>query len=191
MQERARRTYQAIVDAAGSEFAEKGFQGTTTKTVAARAAVSVGSVYRYFDGKSALLYRVAQERYASLLESIVFDDDIRMEDIPEVALGVSQTVLAYHRRLPGINQVLSTRRRVDEDIDEIATKTDQLLIERTIEMLERLGGRGNLTFTAFNLLSMIESATLKHIARPMMDDDTFLDGLSNAITDLIGARLTQ
>jgi AcrR family transcriptional regulator len=191
VQERAKQTYRAIVNAAGREFAEKGFQGTTTKTVAARAGVSVGSVYRYFSDKSELLYRVARDRYAHLLDRIVFADDLRAEDLPDVARDVSETVLAYHRRLPGINQVLATRRSVDPDIDELATATDQTLIARTLEMLQRLGGRGDLTFTAFNLLNMIESSTLKHIANPMMEDHVFLDGLATAITDLIQARLNR
>lgn len=51
---------QAILDAALELFAERGFHGTTVPDVAQKASVGAGTVYRYFDGKEALvnqLYR--------------------------------------------------------------------------------------------------------------------------------------
>lgn len=189
MQERAKRTQESIIEAAAREFAEKGFQATTTKTVAARAGVSVGSVYRYFSDKSDLLFQVATRRYARLLDQIKFAEDLRREDLASVARRSVRAVLEYHRHLSGLNEVLKTRRRVDSKIDELATHTDEVLIGRTVEMLERLGASGDLLFTAFNLLSMMQAAVLAHLAAPMLDDRRFIEGLADAVESLVRARL--
>jgi AcrR family transcriptional regulator len=44
-----------ILDAAALVLAEKGFHGATTKEIAARAGVSEGTIYNYFDSKFGLL----------------------------------------------------------------------------------------------------------------------------------------
>jgi len=58
MQKRAEATRQALLDAALELFSERGFHGTNTKEVAARAGVATGSVYRYFTNKKALFLAV-------------------------------------------------------------------------------------------------------------------------------------
>jgi AcrR family transcriptional regulator len=51
---------QAILDAALSLFADQGFHGTSVPQIASKAGVAAGTIYRYFDGKEAMvnvLYR--------------------------------------------------------------------------------------------------------------------------------------
>ncbi len=51
---------QAILDAALGLFADQGFHGTSVPEIARKAGVAAGTIYRYFDGKDALvnvLYR--------------------------------------------------------------------------------------------------------------------------------------
>src|SRR5712692_781980 len=51
---------EAILDAALELFAERTFDGTAVPLIAERAGVAAGTIYRYFDGKEALvnaLYR--------------------------------------------------------------------------------------------------------------------------------------
>lgn len=52
---RAERRIDALLDAAASEVAEHGREALTTAEVAARAEVSIGTVYRYFPDRTALL----------------------------------------------------------------------------------------------------------------------------------------
>jgi TetR/AcrR family transcriptional regulator, regulator of autoinduction and epiphytic fitness len=54
-------TRQSIVDAALAEFLEKGFANTTIETVARRAGVAKGLIYRYFVAKEALFSAVVQQ----------------------------------------------------------------------------------------------------------------------------------
>src|ERR1700690_1827146 len=59
-QERARRSYQALIDAATALFGEHGYDEVGTPEIAARAGVSVGTFYRYFDDKRDVYLVVAR-----------------------------------------------------------------------------------------------------------------------------------
>ncbi len=61
-QARSKATVQAIVEATGDVFGAHGFDDTTTSRVAARAGVSVGSLYQYFPDKRALLAAYFEQR---------------------------------------------------------------------------------------------------------------------------------
>ena len=50
-QERSRRSYEALLDAATELFGKHGYDAVGTPEIANRAGVSVGTFYRYFDDK--------------------------------------------------------------------------------------------------------------------------------------------
>ncbi|MDP2292750.1 MAG: TetR family transcriptional regulator [Actinomycetota bacterium] len=54
-QARAEHTRTAIIEAALSLFAEKGFDATTMRAISQRAGVSLGSAYYYFESKEQLI----------------------------------------------------------------------------------------------------------------------------------------
>lgn len=55
VQRRARVLVDSLIDAAGAVVARDGLDALTTVRVAARAGVSVGSLYQYFDNKNVLV----------------------------------------------------------------------------------------------------------------------------------------
>ncbi|GLZ36381.1 TetR/AcrR family transcriptional regulator [Actinokineospora sp. NBRC 105648] len=59
-QYRASRQIERILDAAARVVAEKGLAATTTADIAKAAAVSIGSVYRYFPDKIAVMKAVVE-----------------------------------------------------------------------------------------------------------------------------------
>jgi AcrR family transcriptional regulator len=66
----------AVLEAAAQVLAEVGAQRFTTARVAARAGVSVGSLYQYFPNKAAILFRLQKEEWrdtAALLRGILED----------------------------------------------------------------------------------------------------------------------
>lgn len=74
-QDRARVTLSFILEAAAQVFAERGYAATTNE-VAARAGVSIGSLYQYFADKDALLVALAEQHLAEAqaqLQSVLAD----------------------------------------------------------------------------------------------------------------------
>ncbi|MDY0303559.1 MAG: TetR/AcrR family transcriptional regulator [Sphaerochaeta sp.] len=66
-----------IIRTATGEFAKNGYENTSINTIAERASISVGSLYKYFDSKQDLfLYTIAQgtEVLRDVLSSIVPSD---------------------------------------------------------------------------------------------------------------------
>lgn len=61
--ERFQDRQDAILDAAGRVFARKGFENTSISELARAADISDGLIYRYFDGKRDVLFRVLARFY--------------------------------------------------------------------------------------------------------------------------------
>lgn len=59
-----------ILDATAACLAEMGYDGTTIRRIAKRLDCAVGSIYRYFDDKRALLAAVVQRRFEPVIERI-------------------------------------------------------------------------------------------------------------------------
>lgn len=59
-----------ILDATAACLAELGYDGTTIRRIAKRLDCAVGSIYRYFDDKRALLAAVVQRRFDPVIERI-------------------------------------------------------------------------------------------------------------------------
>ncbi len=63
-QGRSRQTVDALVEATALTIAERGWAGCTTNHVAARAGVSVGSLYQYFSSREDLLTALMDREFA-------------------------------------------------------------------------------------------------------------------------------
>ncbi|WP_037570872.1 TetR/AcrR family transcriptional regulator [Phaeacidiphilus oryzae] len=53
--------HQALLDAARTEFAERGFTGTSVRDIARRAGMSLSAMYHYYSGKDELLAALVEE----------------------------------------------------------------------------------------------------------------------------------
>lgn len=60
VQERSRRRFEGILDAAAEVFAEQGLEGATVDAIASRAGTSIGSLYQYFPDKRAIFFALAE-----------------------------------------------------------------------------------------------------------------------------------
>ncbi|MDB4961600.1 MAG: transcriptional regulator, TetR family [Myxococcales bacterium] len=73
-QDRSRRSYLALIEAATALFAESGYDAVGTPEIAQRAGVSVGTFYRYFDDKHELYLEISRRMmvaaYAETIEGL-------------------------------------------------------------------------------------------------------------------------
>ncbi|WP_233864206.1 TetR/AcrR family transcriptional regulator [Paraburkholderia adhaesiva] len=67
-QERAARTVEALLLAAGDAIAERGFDGATMTQIAQQAGVSIGAAYQYFPNKEALAFAL-RKRYGDEIDA--------------------------------------------------------------------------------------------------------------------------
>src|SRR6185436_5530527 len=84
-QARSHATVDAIVDAAARVLVAGGYGSFTTNRVAARAGVSVGSLYQYFPNKEALLAEL-KARHIAELERGLNEAMARVGDEPLAAI---------------------------------------------------------------------------------------------------------
>jgi AcrR family transcriptional regulator len=68
-QARSRQRVDRILDAAAQVFEEIGYEAASTELIAMRANTSIGSLYRFFPDKSAIVYALA-ERYAQQMRAL-------------------------------------------------------------------------------------------------------------------------
>lgn len=117
-QGRSKATVAAIIEAAARILAEKGWAGFNTNAVAARAGVSIGSLYEYFPDKQALVDEIASDhltRGEALLASAAAgvsgaDDPAALVD------ALVQGLVDLHRDDPRLHRVLSSEVPLSPDI---------------------------------------------------------------------------
>ncbi len=87
--DRGRRTMRKLLDAATSEFGEKGFHEASISTITARAGVALGSFYTYFDSKDAIFRALVRD----LSDSVRVRAGEALEH-PQSALAAEQAALS-------------------------------------------------------------------------------------------------
>jgi AcrR family transcriptional regulator len=127
-QERARRTYENLVEAGGRLFAERGFDATQTPDIAAAAAVSVGTFYRYFTDKLEIFVEVQRRHFARAYHDVMarltpdrFAGKERRDTI-EHAIAV---LLDHIHRSPEMHRVFLEMSLRDEKVAALKGAYDQ------------------------------------------------------------------
>lgn len=69
-QQRAAFTVHAILEAAAHILEHRGLEGYTTNDIAARAGVSIGSLYQYFPNKDAVTLALIEREMSGMVEDI-------------------------------------------------------------------------------------------------------------------------
>jgi AcrR family transcriptional regulator len=68
--ERGRKTLRLLLDAAASEFGEKGFHESSVVSITQRAGVALGSFYTYFDSKDSLFRALVRDMSAQVRQTV-------------------------------------------------------------------------------------------------------------------------
>jgi AcrR family transcriptional regulator len=99
-QERSQRTLARLLDAAEAEIRERGYGDASVVAIAQRAGCSVGTVYRRFRDKAALLYALDErwsEAFRATLEGAVAPERWAGAPIIEILSGYIEFALTQGR----------------------------------------------------------------------------------------------
>ncbi|GAA1835653.1 TetR/AcrR family transcriptional regulator [Agromyces salentinus] len=128
-QRRSSQRLDALLDAAADIVDESGFERLTTQMVAERAGASIGTVYRYFPDRVAVVDALRERAIRRYRERVVDDMERTAPatwwDTIDLALDAC---VAMYRDEPGFAVVHAGRRdRADDDEPEFATRMAQLI----------------------------------------------------------------
>ena len=191
-QERARRTVAWILEAAGELFAELGYSGATTNKIAARAGVSVGSLYQYFPDKDALVAALL-EAHREQIHGVVEEAMAQLAD-PEVPLdsalrSLFDGLVDVHAKNPDLHRELGeAARRQERDQSEeehYAREVERILRARPEVTMEDPG------LVAILVVRTVESLSrwLGHEAPADLSRPAFVDECVSMLTGYLTSRV--
>ena len=143
-QERSRRSYEALIDAASQLFASHGYDAVGTPEIAQRARVSVGTFYRYFDDKHEvyleIMRRLMASAYAQTIDGLTpekFIGRARHETISE-AVGLLFDHVLTHPELTRSFMEMSLR---DPQVAELRRAFEQVACQRLTMLIAAITSR--------------------------------------------------
>jgi AcrR family transcriptional regulator len=139
-QARSQETVECLLTAAAHVFAHRGYANTTTNHIAARAGVSIGSLYQYFPSKDALLLALAERHIETGFAAVM--EEVRAKQassVPEFLRAMVNALIAAHEIDPRLHQVIFEEARLPdtfrhrlEELEERAIQVARDLIESRI-----------------------------------------------------------
>lgn len=179
-QERARATCEAVLQAASSILKHDGRKALTTNHVAARAGVSVGSLYQYFPGKEAILAALIRQMRREMLDDFVAATDrTRTASLLEATDALLQASIRHHLRDPVLTE------RLEEAEATLPMDAETLSLKRSmhglvVELLQRHGIDRPET-AALDLIAMCHGMVETAIRHGQNDFDDLLARLRRAV----------
>jgi AcrR family transcriptional regulator len=112
IQARAQATVKAILDATARILVARGYAGLTTNHVAAKAGVSVGTLYEWFPGKEALVLALVDRHIAQAEQVLMRCASSLAAEVPmmspyALARSLATAMIELHEDDPRLHRVLS------------------------------------------------------------------------------------
>ncbi len=135
-QTRSQQRVDLILDVAAELFVEIGYGSVTTNAIAERAGISIGSLYRYFPDKDAILRALSRRHYeqVQVLFDAAFTKDMVYLPLPVLIDRLIDSFVELHVACPAYKHILLGS-DVSADIAAASEALDQEIIERMAEIL--------------------------------------------------------
>jgi AcrR family transcriptional regulator len=169
-QSRSQQTVDLILDVAGDLFSTVGYEAATTNAIAERAGISIGSLYRYYPDKDAILKALAERYYRQQRElfDTVFVPDARYLP-PEVMLDrLVDPFLEMYRSQPVYAHILLGA-DVSADIAAASCGMEAELIDRTAQFFRMLSPR--LDESRAHLVAVVSKGVVKMLISLILASD--------------------
>lgn len=136
-----------IIKSARTEFLEKGFSKASMRIIAEKSGITVGNIYRYFDGKESLYNEMIESAYEKIIELIRIDVDLELvEESDEYYMLLRDTIIgkildifdSYANELM-IIQKKSSGTKYEDAFDNIVSAIHQQLQKYMLVSINRKG----------------------------------------------------
>jgi len=130
-----------ILEAALSVFAEKGYAATRMEDIAARAGVTKGTIYLYFEGKEAVFKSLVREAIGSQVSQVI--ENVRRYEGPAADL-IRMALNMVANLITADNRVVLPKIVVTEagNFPELARFYREEIIDKGLAMLKSVIARG-------------------------------------------------
>lgn len=138
-QTRSQERVDLILDTAARLIAEIGYETVTTNAIAERAGISIGSLYRYFPDKDAILRGLSVRHLEQVREIYdrVFTEDIAYLPLKVVIDRIVDPFIELQVMCPAFKQILLGS-DVSADIAAASEEMDEEFIERIALVLQQM-----------------------------------------------------
>jgi AcrR family transcriptional regulator len=189
-QERSRRSYIALIDAAAALFAECGYDAVGTPEIAQRAGVSVGTFYRYFDDKHEVYLEISRRMmvtaYAETIEGLTparFIGLARHETISETITLLFEHVLAR----PQLSRSFMEMSLRDPQVAELRRAFEDVSIRRLTALISAITPRTIVpdpeatAWVLYGCAMQCAYGLAEHVGPPPVDTDRAKKALADFI----------
>ena len=140
-----------ILEAAAIVFAQKGFHPTTTKDIAKQAGISEGTIYNYFESKTALLLGIFERMKAAVIQkSMPLPDEMDFGSL--IREFIYHPLMALKQDNFTLFRIVVSEMMVNE---ELKTAYYQQILEPTLAVGEAFWGEEPWLNKAFHLYKLI------------------------------------
>jgi AcrR family transcriptional regulator len=105
-----------ILDAAAVVFAEKGFHPTTIRDIAKQAGIADGTIYNYFDSKSALLMGIFERMRDALAQETPLPDPTELDLRGFLRHLIAHPLMALRRDNFALFRIMISEMMVNEEL---------------------------------------------------------------------------
>ncbi len=191
------RARSAILEAARDMFFSRGFDGTTIEEIAEEAEVAVGTVYNYFDSKSALILAITAEDTSEVL-----DGEFR---IPESCTGFESVKLyintfmeslsMYPKRL--LRELMREAWHIDTTLSKGFISQDLTLLDGLARVLRELAKKQKLKsgtdieHASLAIYGIITTAIMWYAADEERTSEQMLESLEKMLEILFGGLVPE
>lgn len=195
-QQRSEKMLQSILDGALDAVASHGLEATTTRHIAERAGISVGTLYHYFADKAevfaALQNRLSNELVARIRAAI---PELVQKDIGAVVREILHLFMDELDR-DGGKRLAFVRNILHRGFERDVGRVEQVMMEFSLaytaahpEMM-RVKNLTRVTYilfnsVAFNLIRFLDSPS------PYVDREALIDGLGEMCVAYINAQMPE
>jgi len=191
-QARSRDTVETVLKAAGAEIERDGLDRLTTRRIAERAGVSVGSLYEYFPNKQSIVYALVTDWMDRTFK--VLDDLHPVHGGSKDMLGylggqIDQMVLLY-RDQPGLGTMVTMVSSVPELRDAVRSHDERSATSVTsaLQYFAPQADAGHVQTTARTIAIIAHEILCEAIARDAPDAVVLIHNLKICVFAL-GTRL--